>query len=119
MGPSFREEAFERLIAPHDRHAKGGAGFTTGDVRLCELQVDQAWDLVELLDGCSAHVARDHGLYSQVAEVKFSFFRPHRITLVLKAPCELGKKITFLPYTYLVFPWQEHPVVQFLRVRCG
>ncbi|MCB9608867.1 MAG: hypothetical protein H6716_19915 [Polyangiaceae bacterium] len=79
-----------------------------------------------------AVIATDHGLcvsnyveavlipYSQVAHVSYSFFNRQRVTLVLKSPCRFGRQIVFVPYTYFTFfGRREHPVVEFLRVRCG
>ncbi|MEZ4370532.1 MAG: hypothetical protein R3B07_06890 [Polyangiaceae bacterium] len=77
-------------------------------------------------------IARDHGLYvnnfvevvfipySQVASVSYSYFNQRRVTLTLKSPCRFGTEIVFLPYIYFTFyGLREHPVVEFLRVRCG
>ena len=58
--------------------------------------------------------------YSQVAHVSCSFFNRQRVTLTLKSPCRFGSQIVFVPYTYFTFfGMREHPVVEFLRARCG
>jgi len=57
--------------------------------------------------------------YSQVYAVKdHRWFNPRFITIRLKAPCELGDRIVFLPRLYLWMPlWQDHPAAALLSRR--